>query len=88
MLRITSVAGGDSIPTLKVEGTLRGPWVVELAQACEDQFDARGCLSLDLSEVTFVDAAGLELLRSLRARRVTLAACSGLVAELLQLEDR
>ena len=45
-------------------------------------------LSLDLSKVTFVDAAGVELLRQLLKRGVTLAACSGLVAELLHVEGR
>jgi ABC-type transporter Mla MlaB component len=88
MLRVTSVIGRGSIPTLKVEGTLRGSWVAEVARACDDQLDSVGCLSLNLSAVTYVDESGLELLRRLLKRHVTLAACSALVAELLQLEER
>jgi anti-anti-sigma regulatory factor len=88
VLRISQVTGHDLIPTLKVEGKLRGPWVDELARACDELKGFPGCVSLDLSAVTFVDTAGVELLRLLLRRGVTLAACSGLVAELLQVESR
>jgi ABC-type transporter Mla MlaB component len=88
MLRISHVNAHDLVPTLKVEGKLRGPWVAELARACDELPCSVECLSLDLSAVTFVDSPGVELLRGLLARGVTLAACSGLVAELLHLEGR
>src|SRR5258708_4876359 len=86
MLRITSVTN-DSYATLRLEGTLRGPWVAELARACEERTRSTERLSLDLSAVNFVDAAGLELLHGLLQRNVTLAACSALVAELLHTES-
>ena len=86
MLRISEVTGEHSTWTLKVEGKIRGPWVDELSRACDENSSKK--LSLDLSEVTFVDAAGVELLRKLLQRGVTLAACSGLVAELLHVEGR
>ena len=88
MLRISKVNDQNGIPTLKAEGTLRGPWVAELARACDELQTSRGELSLDLSAVYFVDAAGVELLRGLVERGVTLTACSGLVAELLHLDRR
>ena len=88
MLRISEVNGQDKIPTLRVEGKLRGPWVVELARTCEEVQSSGRSLSLDLSAVSFVDASGVELLRGLLGRGVTLAACSGLVAELLHLGRR
>lgn len=81
MLRISQVKGDDLIPTLRVEGKLRGPWVAELARACDELQGSLGRVSLDLSAVTFVDTAGVELLRLLLVRGVTLSACSGLVAE-------
>src|SRR5215831_9245740 len=34
MLRITHAQGHDSISTLRREGKLLGPWVTELARAC------------------------------------------------------
>jgi ABC-type transporter Mla MlaB component len=88
MLRISQINSHGLIPTLKVEGKLRGPWVPELARACDELQGSSGCLSLDMSAVTFVDTPGVELLRGLLGRGVTLAACSGLVAELLHVETR
>jgi hypothetical protein len=85
MLKISHVNDHESIPTLKVEGKLRGPWVAELERACSD---SRGRLRLDLSAVTFADHAGVELLRGLLAHGVTVAACSALVTELLHGEGR
>jgi ABC-type transporter Mla MlaB component len=86
MLRITHVASSDSVTTLKLEGKLMGPWVEELKQACDPFVDSAERLRLDLSAVSFVDAPGLRLLRELLVLGVSLAACSGLIAELLHLE--
>ena len=88
MLRISQAQGHDSIWTLKLEGKLVGPWVTELARSCNELPCSPGCLRLDLSAVTFVDGAGVALLRDLLGRGATLAACSGLVAELLHMERR
>ena len=83
MLRITYNLGHDSVLTLHLEGKLVGPWVTELARSCNELACSPDCLRLDLSAVTFVDGPGLALLRDLLGRGATLAACSGLVAELL-----
>ncbi len=88
MLRITHVHDHESISTLRLEGKLVGPWVGEFARLCDELSCPPNALRLDLSAVTFVDAAGLALLRDLLRRGVTLAACSRLVAELLHLEGR
>ena len=88
MLRITRAIGHDSVSTLRLEGKLLGPWVAELARSCDELPCSAGCLRLDLSAVTFVDGPGVALLRDLLGRGVTLAGCSGLVAELLHLESR
>ena len=86
MLRITHTQGHDSVWTLRVEGKLLGPWVTELARSCNELPCPPNHLRLDLSAVTFVDRPGVALLRDLLARGATLAACSGLVAELLHVE--
>jgi ABC-type transporter Mla MlaB component len=88
MLRITRVHGRHTAPTLRLEGKLLGPWVAELARACAELPCSSSPLRLDLSAVTFVDDPGVQLLRDLLGRGVTLAACSGLVAELLHGEGR
>jgi ABC-type transporter Mla MlaB component len=72
-------------PTLKLEGTLSGPWVEEVRRACTDPPAAASPLRLDLSAVTFVDAAGVSLLHDLLSRDVEITTCSGFIAELLRL---
>ena len=88
MLRITHTRGHDSVLILRLEGKLLGPWVAELARSCNELLCSANCLRLDLSAVTFVDGPGVALLRDLLGRGATLAACSGLVAELLHVERR
>jgi hypothetical protein len=81
MLRITATTGGE---LLKLEGKLLGPWVGELARACDRPRPPR----LDLAGLTFADAAGARLLRELLVRGATVAGSSTFIAELLRLEDR
>jgi hypothetical protein len=81
MLRITLLTGPG--PTLKLEGTLAGPWVGELRTACPA---AVGRLRLDLTAVRFADEAGVRLLRDLLAAGAELVGQSGLLAALLRPE--
>ena len=83
MLRIESARTPDGRPKLRLEGRVVGPWVIELRRACEQAFTDGAGLALDLSEVTFVDQAGLELLCALGQRGVAFD-CSGFVAEQLR----
>jgi ABC-type transporter Mla MlaB component len=88
MLKIARVDGemcpSDSISTLKLEGKLIGPWVDELSRACEELATPPSGLHLNLSAVTFIDSAGINLLGDLIRRGATISACSGFVAELLR----
>jgi anti-anti-sigma regulatory factor len=63
MLRITTHDDTGST-TLKLAGRLAGPWVTELERCWRAAGGAqRGRpLRLDLTEVTFIDAAGKQLL--------------------------
>ena len=86
MLRITVVESSRSAVTLRVEGRITGSWVEELRRAC----DARDLsnevhLSLELAEVSFTDAAGIELLKELRSRGVSLVRTNPFMAD--QLKD-
>ncbi len=85
MLRITLVSQKGRGLTIKLEGVLLGPWVGSVCDACA----ARGGrpLPLDLAAVTYVDAAGVQLLRDLVAEGAEIAACSGFVGELLHPES-
>ena len=85
MLRITRIENGAGA-TLRLEGSLLGPWVQELSDACSGKPGLVPANSLDLAGVTFVDAAGTRLLRDLITQGIEIAACSRFVAELLRLE--
>jgi len=85
VLRITRLRE-DQATCLRLEGKLVGPWVNVAREACEQEASRSRPIALDLSEVTFVDAEGLSLLRALRASGVELRECSNFVAELLRLE--
>ena len=78
-------SSGESV-RLRVEGRVGGRWVEELRKSCDLQALDDGIrLTLDLADVSFVDAAGLDLLKELRSRCVTLLSPSPFVAE--QLKD-
>jgi ABC-type transporter Mla MlaB component len=87
MLKITRIVGQDSTQTLKLEGKLREPWVTEVLGACASGDDQTCQTRLDLSGLTFVDQAGLNLLKDLIRGGIAVSACSGFVAELLHLEN-
>ena len=66
---------------LRVEGRLTGPWVAELQQSCDVNALSDGIeLDLDIGVLSFVDVAGIELLKSLRGRGVNLLRVPPLVA--------
>ena len=88
MLKITRSTDNGSALLVKLEGKLLQPWVEELARVCTPPAGTVVGIRLDLSAVTFVDEAGVRLLRELLDRGVGVAAASGFVTELLRLEKR
>jgi anti-anti-sigma regulatory factor len=82
MLRITATRTTDA-GTLKVEGRLAGLWVDELSRAATAARADVTRVVLDLGDVTFVDAEGIALLRTLRDGGFALAGCSSFVASLI-----
>lgn len=79
MLRITTHNDSDFL-TIQLEGRLAGPWVGELAN-CWQRLTGRSVaeVRLDLKAVTFVDAAGKELLAQLHAQGAKLLAAGCLM---------
>ena len=81
MLRITVVDTSCQSVRLRVEGRLTGQSVEELRQCCDLHFPGPGVpLILDLADVSFADAEGIALLRSLRRDNVTLLNPSAFLA--------
>src|SRR5271157_2119854 len=82
MLRITTSDIGEKV-ILKLEGKLSGPWVEEFERCWRTSKDIDKKESVvDLSGVTFVDAAGKKLLCSI-AREGTQLVGSGLMPKSL-----
>lgn len=84
MLRINRTEN-DAALTLKLEGKLLKPWVAVVRESIGNPHD-HPKLQLDLSNVSFVDAAGAELLEELLVRGAEIVACSSFVREMLNLE--
>jgi anti-anti-sigma regulatory factor len=85
MLKVTVVESSSEAVRLRVEGRLTGGWIEELRRTCDMHALSDGIrLTLDLADVSFADAAGIELLKELRNRLVILLRPSSLVAEQLK----
>jgi anti-anti-sigma regulatory factor len=80
MLRIERVDEESGTTTVRATGRLTGPWVAELERALSDH-EPGAPVILDLTDVSFVDRAGIALLRMLRSRTQVNLLCSAFVAE-------
>ncbi len=95
MLRITVVDLSDSNVVLRVEGRIVGWWAEELRRTCAAHafaahtfaahaFADEVQLSLELSNVSFADAAGIALLKELRSLGADLIRPTPFIAEQLK----
>jgi anti-anti-sigma regulatory factor len=80
MLRIERIDEESGMTRVRATGRLTGPWVAELEKALSDH-GPDVPLVLDLTDVSFVDRAGIALLRMLRSRTWMNLRCSAFVAE-------
>ncbi len=85
MLRITT-AEGPSATTFRLEGKLAGPWVKELEECWRSGAGAEGQrgLRIDLREVTFIDAAGKDLLTRLHQDGAELVAADCMTKAIIE----
>ncbi len=81
MLRIERSDSAQEFAGLKLEGRVVGPWVEEVRRVSEEILASGVALTIDLSEVAFIDREGIELFRALKARRGVVLHSSGFVAE-------
>lgn len=84
MLRITSIPGDEEMAHLRVEGRITQQTVQELQSSCEGGLADHRRVRLDLNGVRFVDAVGIDTLRTLRRRGAVLVRCSGFLTEMLE----
>jgi anti-anti-sigma regulatory factor len=88
MLRIATLETPGDGATLSLEGRVIGPWVDELRQSCERILATGASLTLDLSEVAFVERSGVRLLQNLVDGGVTIVNCPAFVCEQLKALSR
>jgi anti-anti-sigma regulatory factor len=65
MLRITRIEINGSAVTLKLAGKIHGEWVVLLERECRALIRQKKDISLDCSEVTFIDSNGVSMMQHL-----------------------
>ena len=84
MLKIT-IHNHPWLQTLELEGKLAGPWVEELDRCWHDMLANQGepALRIDLTGVTYVDAAGKACLANLLRRGVTFVAADCLMQSIV-----
>jgi ABC-type transporter Mla MlaB component len=75
---------GQDVIRIALAGQLRDRWVDELRRLSQTLVSAGNAFELDLSEVSFVDAQGLQLLRELVSRHVPLINSALFVAAQLE----
>ena len=83
MLRIRTQPIDETTILVKLEGKLLGPWIEEIQRSIDGSVSS---ITLDLSDLTFADSAGIQVLADLIRHGAKLTACSGYVAALLQME--
>lgn len=83
MLRITQVSEDSDQVCLKVEGRVIGDWVDELDRTCGSCLSQSRQITLDMSDVTYIDRQGVETLKRILGKNVRLTGATLLVQALL-----
>lgn len=83
MLRITQVNEDSDHVCLKVEGRVIGDWVSELDRTCGSCLSQSRRVTLDLSDVSYIDRQGVEMLKRILGENVQLIGTTLLVQRLL-----
>jgi ABC-type transporter Mla MlaB component len=87
MLRILLTINGDHDESIRLEGSLHGPWVDELRKVLDSATAPPDRIRLDLSALIYLDEQGRELLCEWLRRGAEVVACSRYVSAVLQLEE-
>ena len=75
MLKVT-ITHGDSAETWELEGKLSGDWVKELERCWKDRpAPAAVRLQVHLKTVSYIDAAGKQLLKDMHGNGVEIRGC-------------
>jgi anti-anti-sigma regulatory factor len=84
MLKITRVEENGTTVVLKLEGKITEQWAVLLDGECRAFLRNQKTLLLDCAGVQFLDAQGVNVLRNLPLKQVTIIGAPGIMTELLR----
>ena len=84
MLRIVALEKPGDGATLSLQGRVIGPWVDELRQSCDLILATGASLTLDLTDVAFVERDGVQFLKNLVDDGVAVVNCPAFVYEQLR----
>jgi ABC-type transporter Mla MlaB component len=87
MLRVSRIVGGGCGETIKLEGSLHGPWVEDVRKAYDSSVNQASRIRLDLAALTYLDEDGRVLLCEWIRRGAEVTACSRYVSAVLQLDQ-
>jgi len=88
MLKITKIQESGSDVLIKLEGKITEQWAALLDGECRSYLRRKKALYLDCSDVHFIDGTGIEVLRSLPDKHVSIIGAPGFITELLQTGGR
>lgn len=84
MLKITKMETNGPKVILKLEGKITDQWAALLDGECRAAIRDGKRVELDCTGVAFIDSRGLQVLKSLPRRHLTLSNAPGYMRELLQ----
>lgn len=84
MLRITKVENNGAPVTLKLEGKVSDQWVALLEGECRMLLRHRKDVRLDFADVSYMDAQGVEVMKSLPRHQVRIINAPTFIQELLR----
>jgi ABC-type transporter Mla MlaB component len=87
MLRMIRLVEGGRGETIRLEGSLHGPWVEELRKEHDSSANQASRIRLDLSALTYLDENGRLLLCEWIRRGAEVTVSSHFVSAVLQLEQ-
>lgn len=88
MLKITRIQESASDVLIKLEGKITEQWAALLDGECRGYIRRNKSVHLDCSDVHFIDGTGIEVLRSLPVKHVSIMGAPGFIVELLQIGGR
>lgn len=88
MLKITKTEMNGSRVVFTLEGKITGQWAELLGAECRAELRNRKSIELNCAGVDFVDGQGVQVLKHLSSKQVTLLNAPGYVTELMDIGGR